>query len=154
MGDFVVYRMYSGDSEDDLKKKVIENIMYTWGDEYEVSAAFEILNPSLTFKEISKEVNNIMNKFLVDTGKMSEYDLIIGDPTSDISDCFDFYGEYMETKSQFSHYEDVSFYFYGAYSIRIQNLFPYLYDLVGKYGVTINNEFFNRLDKDILQPSK
>jgi len=141
-GDYVVYRFYSGDSEDSVKRMIIEHTIDSWdGAEDEVVDALEELKASLSFKDIAWRINDILSNL----DQLYDYDLIIGDPTTDISYGLDFYREYLEDDT-----EESSFYFYGGYAIKVQNMFPYLYDLMEDYGVSIDNRTFDRIVKNII----
>ena len=91
-GDYIVYRFYSGDSEDSVKRMIIEHTIDSWdGAGDEVVDALEELETSLSFKEIAWRINDILNNLTGD--QLNDYDLIIGDPTTDISYGLDFYSE-------------------------------------------------------------
>lgn len=148
-GDYILYRSYSGESEEEIKISIINDVGDSWdGNGDAVVDAFEALSPSLSFKEIAWRINEILNELVVGD-YVHECHLVIGDPTSDISDVLDFYGEYREVED-IDVREDVYFYFYGDYAIKIQNMFPYFYDLSQEYGVSIGNATFHRLAKNLL----
>ena len=143
-GDYIVYRFYSGDTEDSVKRMIIEHTIDSWdGAGDEVVDALEELEASLSFKEIAWKINEILNDLT--GGQLHEYELIIGDPTTDISYGLDFYSEYEEEDT-----EEASFYFYGGYAIKVQNLFPYACDLMKDYGVAIDNKIFDKMVKGLL----
>lgn len=150
-GDYIVYRFYSGDSEDSVKRMIIEHTIDSWdGAGDEVVDALEELESSLSFKEIAGRINDIINDLVIsDNGQLQEYDLIIGDPTSDISYGLDFYDDYKSVDDS-DNYQGVDFYFYGGYAIKVQKLFPYAYDLMKNYGVVIENKIFDKMDKELL----
>ena len=150
-GDYVVYRFYSGDSEDSVKRMIMEHTIDSWdGSGDEVVDALEELKGSLSFNEISREINDIINDLVISgNGQLQEYDLIIGDPTSDISYGLDFYDDYKSVEDN-DNYQGVDFYFYGGYAIKVQKLFPYAYDLMKDYGVGIDNRTFDRIAKNII----
>ena len=150
-GDYVVYRFYSGDSEDSVKRMIMEHTIDSWdGSGDEVVDALEELKGSLSFNEISREINDIINDLVISgNGQLQEYDLIIGDPTSDISYGLDFYDDYKSVEDN-DNYHGAGVYFYGGYAIKIQNLFPYFYNLMKDYGVGIDNRTFDRIAKNII----
>ena len=148
-GDYVLYRIYSGESDDEIKNSIIDHIRDSWdGAGDEVVDAFEELDSSLSFKEIARRINDILNELVVGSG-LHEYDLIIGDPTSDISYGLDFYDDYKSVDDS-DNYQGVDFYFYGGYAIKVQKLFPYAYDLMKNYGVVIENKIFDKMVKELL----
>lgn len=148
-GDYVLYRIYSGESDDEIKNSIINHIRDSWdGAGDEVVDAFEELDSSLSFKEIARRINDILNELVVGSG-LHEYDLIIGDPTSDISDCLDFYSEYKDAEIN-GGYDGADVYFYGGYAIKVQKLFPYVYNLMKDYGVVIDNKIFDKMVKDLI----
>ena len=149
-GDYALYRIYSGESDDEIKNSIINHIIDSWdGAGDEVMDAFEELDSSLSFKEIARGINDILNELVVGS-ELHEYDLIIGEPTSDISDCLDFYDDYKEAEANGDNYDGVDLYFYGVYFIEIQKLFPYFYNLIQDYGVGIDNRTFDRIAKNII----
>jgi hypothetical protein len=148
-GDYALYRIYSGESDDEIKNSIINHIIDSWdGAGDEVMDAFEELDSSLSFKEIARGINDILNELVVGS-ELHEYDLIIGDHTSDISDCLDFYGEYKDAEIN-GGYDGAGVYFYGGYAIKVQKLFPYFYNLIQDYGVGIDNKIFDKMVKDLI----
>lgn len=146
-GDYVLYRMYSGDSEQDIKRTIVSHLSDPWddGENDDALVAFNSIDLNLSFKDISIKINKIINDF-IDESKLYEYDLIIGDPTSDIYDCLNFYEDYKEAEiNGEDNYDGVGFYFYGGYSIEVQEIFPYVYDLMKDYGVVIDNKIFDKI---------
>lgn len=146
-GDYVLYRMYSGDSEPDMKRTIVSHLSDSWddGENDDVLVAFNSIDLNLSFKDIAIKINKIINDFVVDS-QLYEYDLIIGDPTSDIYGCLDFYSDYKEAEANGEdNYDGVDFYFYGGYSIEVQEIFPYVYDLMKDYGVVIDNKIFDKI---------
>jgi hypothetical protein len=141
-GDYIGYNFYSGDSEDSVKRMIIDCVTDSWdnaGDE--VVDALEALDTSLSFKEIAWRINDILS----DPDVLYEYDLIIGYPTSDISYGLDFYIQYEEDDT-----EESSFSFYGGYAIKVQNLFPYICDIRRTYNVSISNKVFDKIARELL----
>ena len=148
-GDYALYRIYSGESDDEIKNSIINHIIDSWdGAGDEVMDAFEELDSSLSFKEIARGINDILNELVVGS-ELHEYDLIIGDPTSDISYGLDFYDDYKSVDDS-DNYQGVDFYFYGGYAIKVQKLFPYVYNLMKDYGVVIDNKIFDKMVKELL----
>ena len=130
-GDYVLYRIYSGDSEVGIKRSIITHVSDSWDDDNTI------------------KLNKIIDEFVIGS-QLHEYDLIIGEPTSDISDCLDFYDDYKEAEANGDNYDGVDLYFYGVYFIEIQKLFPYFYNLIQDYGVCIDNRTFDRIAKNII----
>jgi hypothetical protein len=80
-----------------------------------------------------------------DYGDLRDYGLEISDTYTGLNKALDFYNQYVEVAEwDLEHYEEANFYFYGDYSIEIQNIFPYLVDL-GKYGLNLSDEYIKRL---------
>ena len=150
-GEYVLYRIYSGDSEVGIKRSIITHVSDSWddGNNDDVMDAFRSINPSLSISDIAIKINEIINEFVIGS-QLHEYDLIIGEPTSDISDCLDFYDDYKEAEANGDNYDGVDLYFYGVYFIEIQKLFPYFYNLIQDYGVGIDNRTFDRIAKNII----
>jgi hypothetical protein len=150
-GEYVLYRIYSGDSEVGIKRSIITHVSDSWDDDNneDMTNAFRSINPSLSISDIAIKINEIINEFVIGS-QLHEYDLIIGDPTSDISDCFDFYDDYKEAEANGDNYDGVDLYFYGGYFIEMQKLFPYIYNLIKEYGVRVDSEAFDRMSKVLL----
>ena len=150
-GDYVLYRIYSGDSEVGIKRSIITHVSDSWDDDNneDMTNAFRSINPSLSISDIAINLNKIIDEFVIGS-QLHEYDLIIGEPTSDILDCLDFYDDYKEAEANGDNYDGVDLYFYGVYFIEIQKLFPYFYNLIQDYGVGIDNRTFDRIAKNII----
>jgi hypothetical protein len=149
-GEYILYRIYSGDSEVGIKRSIITHVSDSWddGNNDDLTNAFSSINPSLSISDIAIRLNEIIDEFVIGS-QLHEYDLIIGESTSDISDCLDFYDDYKEAEANGDNYDGVDIYFYGGYFIEVQKLFPYFYRLIQDYGVFIDNRTFNRIANNI-----
>ena len=155
-GEYFVYRLYSGKSEDDMKISIINDIIngmdpgdYDDNDKYGyVEEMIRELPRDLSFNEIANGIAKIIKEELIDNDSLHDYDLIIGDATTDVSDALDFYVEYKYAKEN-EDYSAIEFSFLGNNPFDIQSLFPYLYNIIKNYGVFIDDNDFNRLSKNL-----
>lgn len=143
-GKYLVYRLYSGDSEEEIKKKIVEGLRDSWED---YVRGMDKLDPSKPLKEIVWNANKIIQDYMdEDYGELSDYDLLVEGPYTDLGRAFDFYGDYHQvTEREDYDYEDAGFYFYGDYAMSLQGVFPYLFDLSGEFGVSVSHEYVQRL---------
>jgi hypothetical protein len=143
-GKSLVYRLYSGDSEAEIKKKIVEGLQDSWED---YVRGVDKLDPSKPLREIVRNANKIIQDYMdEDYGDLTDYDLLVDPPYTDLGRAFDFYGDYHQvTESDDDDYEDVSFYFYGDYAMSLQEVFPYLSGLRSEYEVSISDEYVQRL---------
>lgn len=156
-GEYFVYRLYSGKSEDDIKVNIITDIIngmdpgdYDDNDKYGyVEEMIRELPRDLSFNEIANGIAEIIKEELIDNDSLHDYSLIIGDATTDVSDALDFYVEYKVAKEN-EEYNAIEFSFLGNNPFNIQSLFPYLYTVIKDYGVIIDGDDFNRLSKNLI----
>ena len=143
-GKNFVYRLYSGDSEEEIKRKIVEGLQDSWED---YVRGVEELDPSKPLKEIVDDANKIIQDYMdEDYGNLTDYDLLVEGPYTDLGQAFDFYSDYHQvTKSDDYDYEDAGFYFYGDYVMSLQEVFPYLSGLRGEYEVSVSREYVQRL---------
>ena len=146
-GNYYTYRLYSGESEEELKRNIIESIKDGWGDVDKIDQLGSYRYPINSLSDIAGVVSDIIQDYMDDDyGDLHDYSLSISDYYTEINRALDFYNEYMEVvEGELEHYEDANFYFYGDYAIEIQNIFPYLDDLVKNYGVGITDGYIKRL---------
>ena len=145
-GQYYTYRLYSGESEDELKRNIIEGIK----DEWDFIEDIEELDPNdyrgSSLNDISSMITDMIEDYMEeDHGDLTDYGLEISDSYTGLNKALDFYNQYVEVaEGDLEHYEEANFYFYGDYAIEIQNIFPYLVDL-GKYGVNLSDEYIRSL---------
>ena len=146
-GNYYTYRLYSGESEEELKRNIIESIKDGWNDVDAINQLGSYRYPINSLSDIAGVVSDIIQDYMDDDyGDLHDYSLSISDSYTEINKALDFYNEYMEVvEGELEHYEDANFYFYGDYAIEIQNIFPYLDDLVKNYGVGITDGYIKRL---------
>jgi hypothetical protein len=145
-GRYYTYRLYSGESEDELKRNIIESIKDGWDFVDEISELDSSDYSGSSLNDISSMIEDIIQDYIdEDYGDLTDYNLEISDSYTGLNMALDFYNRYIEVaESDLEHYEEAHFYFYGDYAIEIQNIFPYLADL-GKYGVNLSDEYIRRL---------
>lgn len=147
-GNYYTYRLYSGESEEELKRNIIEGIKDRWDDVDVINELGSSRYPINSLSDISGVVTDIIQDYMDDDYVLfHDYRLNVGDSYTEINKALDFYNEYMEVLEgdNLENYDNVDFYFYGNYAIEIQGIFPYLDDLVKNYGVGITDEYIKRL---------
>lgn len=138
-----VYRLYSGDSEEEIKKKIVEGLQDSWED---YVRGMDKLDPSKPLKEIVWNANKIIQDYMdEDYGDLTDYDLLVDPPYTDLAQAFDFYSDYHQVTEREDDYENAGFYFYGDYAMSLQEVFPYLSGLRGEFGVSVSREYVQRL---------
>lgn len=140
---YLVYRLYSGDSEEEIKKKIVEGLQDSWED---YVRGVDKLDPSKPLKEIVWNANKIIQDYMdEDYGDLTDYDLLVDPPYTDLGLAFDFYSDYHQVTESDEDYENADFYFYGDYAMSLQEVFPYLSGLRSEYEVSISGEYVQRL---------
>lgn len=139
-GAYRTYRLYSGDSPDEIKFNLVEDLKDTWMD-------------------VSKKIDNFKNPTNMDFNEIGEFfmDVIDGEndyitdchieisaPYTNITEAARFYGNHLDDKGEFFDTE-VGFYPYGEFAIELQKVLPILSDLVGKYNVHISSNTVTRI---------
>jgi hypothetical protein len=146
-GRFYTYRLYSGKSERELKKSIIEGIKDGWDfiDAISELDSSKYLDSSLS--DIADIINDIINDYIQeDYGDVTNYRLGISRPYTKIDNAFSFYINYREvSESDLEGHEEANFYFYGDYGIDIQDIFPYLSDLKRDYHLRIDEFTIDRM---------
>jgi len=103
-GRYYSYRLYSGESVDDIKMNILNGIKDEWGD----------------------YIDGFERNLDIISGKPLNLELLAGG----IED-----------------YEDASFYFYGDYAIKIQDVFPILSDIRDEYNVSIPTGYAEKMSR-------
>ena len=146
-GNYYTYRLYSGESEEELKRNIIESIKDGWGDVDNIDQLGSYRYPINSLSDIAGVVSDIIQDYMDQDQLFMDYSLDVSDSYTEINKALDFYNEYMEVLEgdNLGDHDNVDFYFYGDYAIEIQNIFPYLDDLVKNYGVGITDGYIKRL---------
>lgn len=81
-GKSLVYRLYSGDSEEEIKKKIVEDLQDSWED---YVRGMDKLDPGKPLKEIVWNANKIIQDYMdEDYVGLTDYDLLVEGPYTDL----------------------------------------------------------------------
>lgn len=148
---FFTYRLYSGESVDDIKFEIINHMKDEWGDYIDGFERNLDIVSGKSLNDIVSHINDLIQDYIDnDYGGLSDYDLLVEGPYTNLDNAFTFYGDYHDLlDNPDEDYEDVDFYFYGDYAIKIQNVFPFLYDVAEEFGIHISTGYAEKLAKEL-----
>jgi len=138
--DYHSYRLYTGDSEESLKKSLIADIKEEWFD-----------YPSLKSIDLSQNFSDIIGDIIEHiSSEVYDYELVVDGPYTDTTKAFDFYNEYVSEEDEslnLFHSADYTFDFYGDYyySTKHREVFPYLAELHRDTGIHISTDDISRI---------
>jgi hypothetical protein len=148
------YQLYSSESLDELKRMIWNSARDNWGDVNDIGDRMDDVNPSsLDIKEISSWINSAMKDYIEnakyddeDDEDLDLYEIIIGDPYTNIEESIDFYNDYhiAEKAIPFGH-GAIYFSFIGDYVTKISRGFPYILSVIKEYNVKFQEKAFIRL---------
>jgi hypothetical protein len=139
-GPYRTYRLHSGDSPDEVKFNLVDDLKESWMD-------------------VSKKIDNFKNPTKMDFGQIADFftDVIedandyvtdchieISAPYTNITEAVRFYGNHLDDEEEFDTAE-VGFYPYGEFSKELEKALPLLSDLVEKYNVHISSDTVTRI---------
>jgi hypothetical protein len=139
-GPYRTYRLYSGESPDEIKFNLVDDLKDSWMD-------------------VSKKIDNFNNPTKMDFGQIADFftDVIddendyvtdchieISAPYTNITEAVRFYGNHLDDEEEFDTAE-VGFYPYGEFSKELEKALPLLSDLVSKYNVHISSNTVTRI---------
>jgi hypothetical protein len=144
-GEYRTYRLYSGESPDEIKFRIVNDLKDTWVD---VSDDIDDLeNP--TDMDLG-EIGDFFSSTIEDSdGYITDCHIEISNPYTDVMEAVRFYRNYEDDVEEFDDAE-VGFYAYGDYAVRIAKFFPYISSLCSDYGISINNDLMDKLIGKIL----
>ena len=139
-GPYRTYRLYSGDSPDEIKFNLVDDLKDAWID---VSDEIDDLeNPTnMDFNEIGEFFSDA-----IDSGDnyITDCHIEISAPYTNITEAVRFYGNHLDDEEDFDTAE-VGFYSYGEYAKKLEVVIPLLSDLVDEYSVHISDSLVNRI---------
>ena len=139
-GEYRTYRLYSGESPEEIKFMIVNDLKETWYD-------------------FSKKIDNFKNPTNMDFGQIGDFftDVIdseddyitdchieISSPYTNITEAVKFYMNHLDDEEEFDTAE-VGFYSYGEYAKKLEVVIPLLSDLVDEYSVHISDSLVNRI---------
>jgi hypothetical protein len=139
-GPYRTYRLYSGDSPDEIKFNLVRDLKDTWLD-------------------VSKKIDNFKNPTNMDFGQIGDFftDVIDGKddyitdchieisaPYTNIQEAARFYGNHLDDDEEFPDAE-LEFYSYGEFAKELEKVLPLLSALVRDYTVHISPDIVTRL---------
>jgi len=144
-GQYYIYKLYSGESVDVIIENIIKDIKH----DYNFISAIEKLKSTRyirSMKDLSIKIDNIVQKHIDrDYGDLTNFEIKISEPYTDLSNAIDFYNKYSDLDQDGS---EILFDFHGSPATVIQNALPYLAGLSKDLRVSIDTSVSNRiLDK-------
>ena len=139
-GSYRTYRLYSGDSPDEVKFNLVDDLKESWIDVSEKIDNFK--NPTnMDFEEIGEFFMDV-----IDSGDdyITDCHIEISAPYTNITEAARFYGNHLDDEKEFDTAE-VGFYTYGEFSKELEKALPILSDLVSKYNVHISSNTVTRI---------
>jgi hypothetical protein len=140
-GGYHTYRLYSGESPDEIKFRIVEDLKDSWMD---VSKKIDNFNnpTDAGFREIghffSDEIDNSGDGYVYDCH------IEISDPYTDVMEAVRFYMNHLDDEEEFDDAE-VGFYTYGEYANKLEKPLAYVSSLYNDYSVSINDAVINRI---------
>ena len=134
--EYLIYRLYSGESEEEVKRRVMEDLVEEWQDSVD---GIEEIDTQQDLRDFIHEIGSLISDATED------YDLQISDPYTNTSEAFDFYEGFVQQQALNDPNQEVDFYFYGDFLIKIQGIFPYLTDLHTSTGIHISSPVISRI---------
>ncbi|NBU97249.1 MAG: hypothetical protein EBS19_03360 [Spirochaetia bacterium] len=140
-GSYRTYRLYSGDSVEDIKFRIVNDLKDTWID---VSDEIDDLE-NLTDRGF-REIGHFFSDEIEKSDSVYVYDchIEISDPYTDVMETVRFYMNHLDDEEEFDDAE-VGFYTYGEYANKLEKALPYLSSLCNDYSVSIDDALINRV---------
>jgi hypothetical protein len=139
-GSYHTYRLYSGDSPDEIKFNLVEDLKDTWMDVSKKIDNFK--NPTnMDFKEIGNFFADVIDD---ENGYITDCHIEISSPYTNITEAVRFYGNYLDDEDELDPVE-IGFYTYGEFSKELEKVLPLISDLVSKYNVHISSDTVTRI---------
>lgn len=156
---YIIYRLYTGTSERDIKQEILSDISYEFGS-YGLGDQISKVNLNTDFRDLAKEVYDIVTLspgYASSWGSIAEYELEIV-PCQSINDVFNFYETFLENCEDLGDDEgadkQIAFDFNGDLGDEIRDVVEYgtpigdyLMFLKRNYHIRIDWEFINRIKK-------
>jgi hypothetical protein len=140
VGPYRTYRLYSGDSTEEIKFNLVRDLKAFWID-------------------VSKKIDNFKNPTNMDFGQIGDFfaDAIegkddyvtdcrieISSPYTNITEAARFYINHLDDVKEFS-VDETGFSSYGEFAKELQKVLPLLSDLVRDYNVRISPNIVDRM---------
>lgn len=145
---FCRYKLYSGQSRDEIAKMIIHNVKI-WTRNKKAVLDLDRLNYKDNFTNLSLAIEEIVKDTIIDDEEeyLDHYSLTISEPYTNLENAVQFYKDYMKkVDAESADYEDMEFNFYGEYIRSLEKIFPYLSSMT-KYPVKITNTGLDRIIK-------
>ena len=139
-GAYRTYRLHSGDSIDEIKFNLVDDLKESWIDVSNKIDNFK--NPTnMDFKEIGDFFTDVIDG---ENNYVTDCHIEISAPYTNITEAVRFYGNHLDDEEEFDTAE-AGFYSYGEFAIELQKVLPLLSDLVSKYNVHISSNTVTRI---------
>jgi hypothetical protein len=139
-GPYRTYSLYSGDSPDEIKFNLVNNLKNSWIDVSKKIDNFK--NPTnMNFGEIGDLFTSAIEK---GDDYTTYCNIEISEPYTNITEVVRFYITHLDDKEEFID-EEVEFYPYGEFSKELEEGLPLLSNLVRNYNVRISPNIVDRM---------
>jgi hypothetical protein len=139
-GPYRTYRLHSGDSPDEVKFNLVDDLKESWMDVSKEIDNFK--NPTnMDFNEIGDFFTNVIDG---EDDYVTDCHIEISAPYTNITEAVRFYVNHLDDEKEFPDAE-VGFYPYGEFSKELDKALPLLSDLVEKYNVHISSDTVTRI---------
>jgi len=140
-GSYRTYRLYSGDSVEFIKFRIVEDLKDSWIDYSDEIDNFK--NPTdMGLHEIADFFRDEIEES--DSGYVYDCHIEISNPYTDVMEAVRFYMNHLDDEEEFDDSE-VGFYTYGEYADKLEKPLAYLSSLSNDYSVSINDAVINRI---------
>jgi hypothetical protein len=139
-GPYRTYRLYSGESPDEIKFNLVNDLKDSWMD---VSKKIDNFNnpTKMDFGQIADFFTDVIDD---ENGYITDCHIEISAPYTNITEAVRFYVNHLDDEEEFDTAE-VGFYPYGEFSKELEKALPLLSDLVSKYNVHISSNTVTRI---------
>ena len=139
-GSYRTYRLHSGDSPDEVKFNLVDDLKESWMDVSKKIDNFK--NPTnMDFDEIGEFFTDVIDS---EDDYITDCHIEISAPYTNITEAVRFYVNHLDDEEEFDTAE-VGFYAYGEFSKELEKVLPLLSDLVSKYNVHISSDTVTRI---------
>ena len=140
-GDYRTYRLYSGDSVEDIKFRIVGDLKDSWNN---VSDEIDNLeNPTdLGFDEIGDFFTSSIEDAAY--AYIKECHIEISNPYTDVMEAVRFYRNY-EDDDEDMPVGHIGFYTYGEYANKLEKALAYVSSIVREYDVHISSNTVTRI---------
>lgn len=143
---FQVNELHSGQSHEEIMRSIID-VRTEWANNnLAACTALAKLNPLDPREKIESEINELVEKYMIDDEHeyLEKYDIGISEHYTDVNKAFKFYKKF-ERDKYIGNYEGMEINFYGDLAKRFEKVFPYLDLMPDELSVRLESGRLRRL---------